>query len=211
MSDSPVICLYIARHGATTLNQKNMFRGNKDVPLAPEGVRDAHHLKTLFADVPLSFIISSDKQRAVQTANIIGEGRTDVPQHVTPTLRALDVGDFSGLRRDKKNTDALQHYIDNPDETIPGGESLNHFKSRIQPALWEAFEMADDAGCAGLVVAHSSIIHELGAMLYDNDKSVLVQPGGVATMHIGRGLIGASAVYKAIEPPADEQRADTIS
>lgn len=206
----PVIVLYIARHGQTVLNADGCFRGNKDVPLNSNGIRDAHHLAEYFKDQPLSFIVSSDKTRAKQTAGII-KGDRDLKVHSTPMLRALDVGDFSGQIRSPENVAALDEYLNNPDCKIPGGESLNNFKARIRPALWEAFEIADDSGEPGLLVAHSSIVHEAGSWLYDDHKSVLVEPGGVLAVYVSNGRIGAEPIYRPVEEDPHGDDASTIS
>lgn len=210
MNDATII-LFLARHGATSLNQNNSFRGNKNVPLAPEGIRDANRLAAYFKDQPLSFIVSSDKIRATQTANIIKSGH-DVKVYDTPTLRALDVGDFSGQKRTPENILELQKYLDDPDSKIPGGESLNGFKGRIRPALWEAFEIADDAGEPGLIVAHSSVIHEVGAWLHGSHEAVLVEPGGVVAVYVHKGTMAAQAIHKPVPITSQEaNKADTIS
>jgi broad specificity phosphatase PhoE len=207
---SPVVVLFIARHGETVLNADGCFRGNKDVPLNANGIRDAHNLAAFFKDQPLSFVVSSDKTRAEQTAKIIKSDR-DLNVYSTPNLRALDVGDFSGQVRSPENVAALDEYLNNPDCKIPGGESLNNFKGRIRPALWEAFEIADDAGEPGLLVAHSSIVHETGSWLYDDHKSVLVEPGGVLAVYVSNGRIGAEPIYKPVLSSPDGSHASTVS
>lgn len=208
-STPELVVLYVARHGETVLNANGCFRGNKDVPLNENGIKDAHHLKTLFAETPLSFIIGSDRVRATQTASIIHEGK-DLALHTSPLLRALDVGDFSGKPRDKANTTALQTYLDSPDKTIPGGESLNHFKQRVDPAIWEAFGMADDTGLPGLLIAHSSIVHELGELWGSGHTSCLVQPGGVVAVYVANGRIGVQPVYRPMSA-SDSRAESTVS
>jgi len=201
---------YIARHGATKLNQQDCFRGRVDVELDAEGRRDAHKLATYFEDVELSQIVSSDRKRAEETADIIGR-RKGMEVYVTPALRAFNVGMFSGKPKNKENTDALQEYIDNPDKRIPEGESLNEFKNRIRPALEEACELARERGKPLLLLAHSSIVHEAGSMIHNDHEAILVEPGGVAMIFLtDDGELDAAPIYKR-RPSASVQRADTIS
>lgn len=209
MSEAITI-LFVARHGQTVLNASNCFRGNKDPSLDEKGFRDAHRLASFFQDEPLSFIVSSDRLRARQTAGVIKNER-NLDVHDTPILRALDVGDFSGKKRTAENEEALEHYIDHPDIPIPGGESLNEFKSRVRPALIEAFELADDSGKPGLLVAHSSIIHEVGDWLYGQHKATLVEPGGVLSIYIKDGKIGAEPILKPIRTTDTRTDAKTVS
>ena len=210
ISQPPDICvLYIARHGQTVLNAEGCFRGNKDVSLDDKGFRDAHALKKLFSQIPLSFVVCSDRLRARQTAEVIHEGK-NIPIEKTPVLRALDVGDFSGQKRDEESEAKLQKYIDDPSLKIPGGESLKNFQGRIRPAIWEAFGMADDSGLPGLIVAHSSIVHEVSAMFAGHHRNVLVEPGGVVALYVKNGQIGVQAVYKPLIV-SDINRAQTVS
>lgn len=211
MSEAPeLVVLYVCRHGETTLNASGCFRGNKDVPLNKNGIKDAHNLKKLFEDIPLSFVLSSDRIRATQTADILHQGKT-IPKMSTESLRALNVGELSGKPRNDENIAFLQHYLDHPTEKIPEGESLADFKSRIRPAVWEAFETADDSGLPGLVVAHSSIVHEIGDMFEKGHKSVLVEPGGVVAIYIKNGKIGAQQIYRPMPDSDSYGRADTVS
>lgn len=205
-----VTVLYLARHGATALNLANAFRGNANPPLAPEGIRDANRLAAYFADQPFSYMVTSDRTRAVQTADAIACGR-NMEVHKTPMLRAFNIGDFSGKPRSPENVEALQHYIDNPDEKIPGGESLNEFRSRIRPAIWEAIEISDDAGMPGILIAHSSIVHEASNMTRGDHTACLVRPGGAAALYFSKGQLGMDAIFKPVLITPAEQRADTIS
>lgn len=196
MAEAPDVCVvYFIRHGRTIANQSGLFRGNKNFPLSEDGIKDAHHAKTLFSDIPVSSIFSSDKVRATKTAEIINQEK-HVPVTTSSILSALDIGEFSGQPRDKDNTEALQYYLDRPDETIPGGESLSDFRRRIEPAIWEIFGAADDSGLPAILVCHSSVVHELGHMLYNDHKSILVEPGGVVAMYVKNGKISAEPIFK---------------
>ena len=190
------ILLIVARHGSTVLNARNAFRGSSNPPLDEQGTEDANNLADLLENVEISHIVTSDRARARQTADIIGK-RKHQPVHSTENLRALDVGNLSGQKRTKANIDLLQRYLDNPDELIPGGESLNDFKARIQPCLSEAADVAIESGAPVLLIAHSSIVHEVGAWLTGDHSSVLVKPGGVAVMYVNdRGQPAAAPVYR---------------
>src|SRR6185437_2373970 len=209
-SDRDCVLVYVVRHGQTVLNAQNAFRGSKNVPLDDTGKADAQNLANIFKNVDVSHIISSDRIRAKSTAAAIASKKHQ-PVHTTENLRALDVGKFSGEKRNQENIDALQHYIDNPDETIPGGESLNAFKSRIDPCLSEAIDLAIESGEPVLLVAHSSVVHEVGAMLKNEHKAVLVKPGGYAVIYINdRGQVDAKPVYRP-DNECMKKHAETIS
>lgn len=208
--DQDCVLVYVVRHGETVLNASGCFRGNMNPPLNADGKTDAEDLAKIFASIDISHIISSDRTRAKSTASAIASKKKQ-PVHLSANLRALDVGKFSGEKRNPENVDALQHFIDNPDEAIPGGESLNDFKSRIDPCLSEAIDLAIESGEPVLVVAHSSVVHEVGAFLKGEHQAVLVKPGGYAVIYINdRGQVDAKSVYR----PDNERmkkHAETIS
>jgi broad specificity phosphatase PhoE len=122
---------------------------------------------------------------------------------------------FSGQPKSEENVTKLQNYVENPDIPIPNGESLNQFKSRVRPCLIEGMEIANQSGAPVLFVVHSSVIHEIGAMIEGSHAAVLVEPGGIAcicTQGENLGAIGLRA--KPILKPTKSiarLRADTIS
>ena len=205
----PTIVVFVARHGTTVLNAAGRFRGKLNPDLDEKGIRDAHKLAKLFSNIDLSYIICSDKTRAVHTADIIAQPK-QIQVHHTEELRALNVGDFSGVKRTAETEAQLEVFLSQPDCPIPGGESLNDFKSRIQPCIKEAVDLYQDTGVPPLIVAHSSIIHEVGSMIYGEHKSVLVEPGGVLAIYYRDGKLGASPIFKPANKPAGN-RSDTVS
>jgi broad specificity phosphatase PhoE len=208
MSEKQIL-VYVARHGQTTLNKDQCFRGNKNPPLDATGIKQAHQLAHLFSNIDISHIFCSDKVRATNTAEIIAAAKSS-PIHKSESLRALNVGDFSGQKRTPEAEACLQRYIDHPDEPIPGGESLNEFKSRIRPCIQQAIDLFMECGEPPLIVAHSSVVHETGAVLYGDHKSVLVHPGGAIAIFVKDGKLGAEPIFKPIVPPPGSG-AETIS
>src|ERR1700728_2601733 len=158
--------LYLVRHGRTQANAKNLFRGDSDIPLTAGGRKDAEEASEYLKDIQPDFIVSSDRIRAVETADILGKtfGHTPIK---SGKLRAWDVGTFTGKPRDKDNLAELQKYIDDPRLPTPNGESLDEFRARVLPVIKECFDQV--AGHAvGFIVCHSSIIRAVSEALYDD-------------------------------------------
>jgi probable phosphoglycerate mutase len=197
-NDAQVVC-YIGRHGRTSLNASNSFRGNANPPLDEVGIKQAHELADFFSSKQISHIFCSDKQRAVKTAEIIAQAKGNCPVHQSEQLRALDVGTFSGQPRNSKSEAALQQYLDSPDTKIPGGESLNEFKARIGPCFEAAIKMCMECGAPPLIVGHSSVVHEAGSLTRGDHKSVLVQPGGAIALFIKDGKVQAEPIFKPLK------------
>lgn len=192
--DHPI--LFVIRHGRTSFNIAGKFRGEADIPLVSLGIKDSEDSAEFLSkkNIEPAFMVSSDKKRAVQTADILGKkfGLTDEP---TDQLRAWNLGDFSGQPKNKENVEAVERYVQDPDVQVPGGESLNEFRDRILPVLAECFEYATRNGI-GLIVAHSSVIHELGTQILGDHKSLVVEPGGIVVIGFEDGKITAERIFK---------------
>jgi len=194
LTKGTTVCL-VARHGRTALNKAKAFRGKANPPLDDVGIKEAQELAKFLESFDIFSIICSDKQRATQTADIIAK-KQKIPVHQTEFLRALDVGDFSGKKRTPETESELQTYLDDPDCQIPGGESLNDFKNRIHPCIVEAVDLFCKLETPSLIVAHSSIIHEVGTMFKNNHKGVLVEPGGAVAIYFNGSKLDVEPIFK---------------
>lgn len=206
-----IIVAYFCRHGQTTLNAQNMFRGAMNPDLNAKGRQDANILAKYFEPIDLSAIFYSDKKRSTETAQIISAKKPEIGCFGTPNLWAWNVGKFSGKEKTTENKAELEHYIQNPDIPIPDGESLNEFKSRIRPCIKEAIQVADEMGAPTICVVHSSVIHEVGSMINSDNTSALVEPGGVCAISYDseHGRLSASPIFK--KTTSEPGRADTVS
>ena len=205
-----VICCIIARHGRTVLNADGRFRGNANPELDSVGIKQAHELAKLIEPLQISHIFCSDKIRSTKTAEIIGQA-SKTPIHKSECLRALDVGNFSGQKRTPESESALQVYIDSPNTTIPGGESLQNFRDRIVPCLQEAIDIFLKCGQPPLLVAHSSVVHEAGNLIHGDHKSVLVEPGGAIALYFLNGKLGAEPIFRPLPKVQQGSQAETIT
>lgn len=202
------IVLYVARHGTTGMNMENKFRGDADPALDAKGYRDANELAFYFEPIELSFIVSSSKIRAATTAQVISLQKTlkksvddscqfDLHPVLNELLFPWNLGDFGGKPKSDENVREVQEYIENPDRPVPGGTSLNDFRARVRPLFKEAIEASINCGVPGLLVVHSSVIHELGETITGNHEAGHVKPGGVAAVYIQNGELGVEPIFKA--------------
>ena len=90
----------IVRHGQSTWNAEHRWQGLADPPLSELGREQARALAAELRDVPLDAVYASDLQRASETAEAVAraKGLTVV---TNPTLREIDVGEWSGLTTDE--------------------------------------------------------------------------------------------------------------
>ncbi len=87
--------LYLARHGETEDNVRQIMQGQTQGRLTDNGRRQAEALAATLAHADIELIIASDLQRAVDTATIVAE-RLHAPLITTPLLRERDWGSFTG-------------------------------------------------------------------------------------------------------------------
>lgn len=208
MAGEKHILVYVARHGTTDLNVANAFRGPIDAPLDKMGWRDAHKLAFFFEPIDLCVIVHSDKVRTRETAKVIASKKPDVKVLGNIGLCAFNVGDLGGQPKNKENLKTVDWHVANPDVPMPGGESLNHFRARVRPLIQNSIDIALQIGVPVLLVAHSSIIHEVGTMIGGHHEHTLVEPGGVAAIYIQDGKLNAEPILKPREKPVT---AETIT
>ena len=84
--------LILVRHGQSTHNAQARLQGQADPPLSDAGRTEAELLRPALARFDEDRVLTSDLQRASQTAELLGYpgARRD------PRLREIDVGEWEG-------------------------------------------------------------------------------------------------------------------
>jgi len=160
----PLTTFYLIRHGETSWNVQHRWQGRHDVPLNPEGERQAEALaRRLAAEAAgIDAIYTSDLSRAARTASIIGDalGLVPIPE---PTLREIDVGEWTALGSDEieqRYQGQLQVWRESGHTfRFPGGESVPEVRRR---AL-QTFERIAQRHAGGTVaiVSHGVVLNTL--------------------------------------------------
>lgn len=88
--------IILIRHGETAWNAERRLQGHLDIPLNAEGERQASLLAAALAAEPIDLIVSSDLQRACQTAQAVATPR-GMPLLIEPGLRERCYGGFEGM------------------------------------------------------------------------------------------------------------------
>ena len=112
----PVV--YLVRHGETVWSVAGRHTGLTDVPLTPNGERNARRLGARLAGVPFAKVFTSPLQRAHRTCELAGFGAT---AEVDRDLVEWNYGEYEG-----QTSDAI--HAERPDwqlfrDGCPGGES----------------------------------------------------------------------------------------
>lgn len=146
----------LIRHGATAMNNDDVsvdrIRSWKDVPLSQEGKLEAHRLGDEMCRHKIDAIVSSDLDRAHETAKIISDTCGVPLVQVSQVFRPWNVGTYAG----KKSSEAVPILADfacnKPDERVPGGESFENFKMRFFRGLHST--LAGHRGVVAVVTHH---------------------------------------------------------
>jgi len=154
--------LYLLRHGrALVPDSKRRFIGRTDLPLSPEGSREAEALGALLAGIPFDALYASDLARAVQTARAVVRGGVKAEISLEPRIREIDLGEWEGLEIEavrKNQPEAFEaRGLDFEGFRPPGGESFGDLAKRALP-FFEG--LAEDSGNV-LVVGHSGVFRVL--------------------------------------------------
>ncbi|HEU5265572.1 MAG TPA: histidine phosphatase family protein [Jatrophihabitans sp.] len=143
----------LLRHGRTAWNAQRRFQGQSDPPLDEVGRAQAYEVAGLVAAMRPQLLVSSDAQRALQTAVIVGEA-TGLPATPEPRLRERGLGHWEGLTRDevaRQFPDEFADWAAGRDVSRRGGETRDQVAGR---AL-SAFRALPDVPTT-VVVTHSA-------------------------------------------------------
>ncbi|MCZ6546186.1 MAG: histidine phosphatase family protein [Chloroflexi bacterium] len=159
--------IYLVRHAESEANAAGTFSGHSDPLLTERGRLQALALARRFQDEAIDQVVSSDLQRALETAKLLASG-LDLEVMADARLREMDFGDWEGLTQEKiaeKDADAWESILKpTPDFRAPGGESLRELRERMHAAYRDVVD-AQPEGSA-VVVAHGNAIGMLlGALL----------------------------------------------
>ena len=147
----------LVRHGETTWNADHRVQGQLESPLSERGLEQAAALALRFKAETFDALYSSDLSRAYDTAAKIAAA-TGAELKVDERLRERHYGVFQSLTWNEIKTRFPAQYASYrskfPGMTIPGGEPLKDFSSRVLAVL------ADIAGRHqhSVVVAHGGLV-----------------------------------------------------
>lgn len=154
--------LIFIRHGETDWNRQLRFQGHIDVPLNPTGHEQAQRLAQALAAERFDLLVSSDLQRARQTALPLRHLHAQ-PLQARSALREQSFGVLEGLdvpaiqaRHPQLWAEWLRH---DADFALPEGESTRQFHSRVVSAVREL--ATAHGGKTLMLVTHGGVLDML--------------------------------------------------
>lgn len=173
------------RHGESTANAGGFLAGWEDVPLTPEGERQARAAGLALAGAPIARVVTSDLRRATRTAELFltawrgEEERPLPPLRISAALRERHLGQWSGLYLEALRADGRHATLLGWDTRPPGGESHLDLARRVLAGL---VPVGDEGPT--LFVSHGGLLRTLFGLLDGTPEAEIGRvriPNAVAT------------------------------
>lgn len=159
--------ILLIRHGETAWNAIRKLQGHLDIPLNAEGTRQAKALASVLQSEKLDAIISSDLQRALQTAGEIARLQ-GLSTRIDASLRERCFGGFEGMLYSELPLRFPREYAiwrsRDPDANFPpsdldaenAGESIRQFHQRCMTTIAHYARQFEGKKIA--LVAHGGVL-----------------------------------------------------
>ena len=155
--------LILVRHGETSWNAERRLQGHIDIPLNPEGQRQALSMAHFLRDCGASRILCSDLQRARDTAAPLA-ALLGLALETEPRLRERAFGAFEGLAYDdieRRYPEAFRQWqARDLQARYPAGErpaeTLAELAERVAAILAEVGQAG--AGTTTVIVTHGGFL-----------------------------------------------------
>jgi alpha-ribazole phosphatase len=150
--------LYIVRHGELVTSKEWRYVGQMDVELNDAGKQQIKKLSSRLFSEQIDRIFSSDLNRTIESANIIGNKLVIINEPISE-FREIDLGVWEGHTleeiEEKFPEDLLKRSEDIMDFRVENGESFSDVNKRVIPKIMDIIE--DNVGKRILVVAHGGV------------------------------------------------------
>lgn len=172
--------VYVMRHGMTALDAMGRSDGWLDFPLTDDGRRGMIPAQQYLKDIkpPLVCIYAPFLKRNMETAEIIQSGLTPEPKiEVSEEARTWNLGKKLLGSKKYPNRPVVKYYMEHPDETPEGGESLNAFYKRFM--TWFEKMLSEKREGPILLVLSGSNIREISMHCTGDRETLDLDEGGL--------------------------------
>jgi broad specificity phosphatase PhoE len=173
----------LARHGESERSVEGLTNGDPRVAcaLTAVGREEARRLGVELADDPIDLCVTSEFERAQETAELALAGR-DVPRLVLAELNDIRFGEFEGRPLIEYRAWAHAH---GPEEVVPGGDSRAQTVARYVSAYRTILARQEETV---LVVAHGlPVRYVLDAVEGRNPAAAIAQVPYAQPFRLGAG------------------------
>lgn len=194
----------LVRHAHHDLLGRELVGRRPGVRLSAQGRRQAALLGAALAETPLARVLSSPRERTLETAAAIAEAQ-GCEVEVAPSLDEVDFGDWNGRAFAELEGDPEWRRFNamRSRAAIPGGERMLDVEARAV-ALIEDLARRFPGERLALVthgdVIRASLLHYLG-MALDLIHRLHVAPASVSVLSLRDSGARVLAINGAVEPP----------
>jgi len=191
---SRVCRLFVVRHGTTTMNVENRYRGRCDVPLDAQGYQDAVDAARQLSGVGLTAVYCGPLRRTIATAQIIADEARVPDLRILHGLNNVDYGAWEALTASEAamyDPEAFELYRTSPSRAAcPMGERLSDAQTRMVQAL--ELIGGRHAGETVVAVSHAVMIRLAVARLTSVEGEqwrIPVGRGSLSEFHVEDGAL----------------------
>jgi probable phosphoglycerate mutase len=155
--------LILIRHGETDWNRELRFQGQLDVPLNATGLEQARRVAERLAQESMAQLVSSDLQRALQTAQAVAgrlQPRLQLDPVLNAALREQHFGIVEGLSVPEvkvQHAEVWAQWLQFDEAfSFAGGESTRAFHGRVLAAVRALAQ--EHEGQTLVVVTHGGVL-----------------------------------------------------
>ncbi|QIA07575.1 histidine phosphatase family protein [Draconibacterium halophilum] len=164
----------IIRHGETIWNAQRRIQGQRNSKLSENGILQAELVAKALDKRQFDILISSDLERAVETARIINT-QLVLPHEYNVKLRERSFGVVEGLNFEEMKhqyPDEFRRYKErDPEFAFPGGESIQQLFNRVTVEIEDIARKFDQQKV--LIVSHGLVLE---MMMYKTFSINLTDP-----------------------------------
>lgn len=165
--------VYIIRHGETEYNKRGILQGNINSPLLEESVKKARELNKWADNIDFDIVMSSNLDRAFNTAKIIIDDKYDIQKN--DDISEMTFGSWQGRTKEEIfenefEKEQYNNYFFNPQNyvNINGGESFLDIIKRANSFLDNLRSMQKKGLSNILVVTHGAFIKAVTMLVKGN-------------------------------------------
>jgi len=191
--------MFVVRHGTTTMNVENRYRGRCDVPLDAQGYQDAVDAARQLSKVGLTAVYCGPLRRTIATAQIIADEARVPDLRILHGLNNVDYGAWEAMTASEAavyDPDAFELYRTSPSRAAcPLGERLSDAQTRMVGAL--ELIGARHAGETVVAVTHAVMIRLAVARLTGiegEEWRIPVGRGSLTQFSVADGRISLAAL-----------------
>ena len=130
--------IYMLRHAQTNNNLEKLWHGSKTGPLNNTGIMQAEFIGQRMKDFAIDAILSSDSERAIETARIVSD-KIGVPLvRKDPIFGERHFGgaeDLTSAEISRRYGITVANVLDEGIDRIPEAESIHSLESRVKEAM----------------------------------------------------------------------------